>query len=63
MAALKSESMSHASNGRPPVVFLPGGVMPAMLAYGPLLDVIGDEIQRVVKELEVYANDTPPADY
>lgn len=44
-------------------MFVPGGVMPSELAYGPLLSVIGDEIQSIVKELEVYATDTPPPDY
>jgi pimeloyl-ACP methyl ester carboxylesterase len=37
--------------------------MPAALSYGRLLDVVKDEVQLVVKDLEVYATDTPPLDY
>jgi pimeloyl-ACP methyl ester carboxylesterase len=48
---------------RPPVVFVPGGVMPAELSYAPLLAVIGDEVRPVVKDLEVYVTETPPEEY
>jgi pimeloyl-ACP methyl ester carboxylesterase len=51
------------SNERPPVIFVPGGVMPSEMAYGPLLKSLGDQIQPILKELEVYANDAPPPDY
>lgn len=54
---------NHASTNKPLVIFLPGGVMPAGLAYGPLLSVIGDQIQPIPKELEVYAGDAPPPGY
>jgi pimeloyl-ACP methyl ester carboxylesterase len=50
-------------NAIPLVVFVPGGVMPAEISYGPLLNVIGDQIQPIVKDLEVYATDAPPSDY
>jgi pimeloyl-ACP methyl ester carboxylesterase len=50
-------------NEKPPVIFVPGGIMPAELAYGPLLGVIGDQIRPYPKELEVYATDQPPANY
>jgi pimeloyl-ACP methyl ester carboxylesterase len=50
-------------NEKPAVLFVPGGIMPAELAYRPLLSVIGTEIQAIAKELEVYALDRPPADY
>jgi pimeloyl-ACP methyl ester carboxylesterase len=50
-------------NKRPAVVFVPGGVMPSELAYGPLLSVIGNKIQPILKELEVYATEAPPDDY
>jgi pimeloyl-ACP methyl ester carboxylesterase len=53
----------HPSNKRPPIVLVPGGIMPAALSYGPLLDVVKDEVQPVVKDLEVYTTDTPPLDY
>jgi pimeloyl-ACP methyl ester carboxylesterase len=48
---------------KPPVIFVPGGVMPGSLSYGPLLNMVGNQIQAIVKELEVYATDSPPADY
>lgn len=37
--------------------------MPAELSYDPLLSVIRDQIQPIVKDLEIYATDAPPADY
>ena len=51
------------SNGRPPVLLVPGGVNPAAISYGPLLEAIKDEAHVVVKDLEVYATDTPPPVY
>ncbi len=51
------------SSEKPPVIFVPGGIMPAELAYGPLLAVIGDQIRPFPKELEVYASETPPPEY
>lgn len=50
-------------DGRPQVILLPGGVLPADLAYGALLAALGDEVEAVTKELEVYAGDQPPPDY
>ena len=47
----------------PPVIFVPGGVMPAALSYAPLLAVIKDEVRPVVKDLEIYATDRPPINY
>jgi hypothetical protein len=44
-------------------VFLPGSVLPADLAYGALIAELDDALNAVVKELEVYAGDTPPPDY
>jgi len=46
-----------------PVVFVPGGVTPVEPSYRPLLDVLGEEIAPLLKDLEVYAGDAPPADY
>jgi pimeloyl-ACP methyl ester carboxylesterase len=37
--------------------------MPADLAYGPLLDALGDDVQAIAKDLEVYAGPEPPPDY
>ena len=48
---------------RIPVVFVPGGIMPAELSYGALLPALGDEVRAVTKDLEVYAGDTPPPDF
>ena len=47
----------------PPVVFLPGGVTPVALSYAPLLEALRGEISPLLKDLEVYAEDEPPADY
>ena len=57
------EKNESTSNGRPPVILVPGGVNPAAISYGPLLEVIKDEAHVVVKDLEVYATDTPPPGY
>lgn len=43
-----------------PVILLPGIVMPAGPAYAPLLEELGAEVDARPKELEVYADDTPP---
>lgn len=51
------------AGSRPQVVFLPGGVLPASLAYEPLLGVLGDDVEAVAKELEIYAGAEPPPDY
>jgi pimeloyl-ACP methyl ester carboxylesterase len=48
---------------RPQVILLPGGVLPANLAYEALLEALGDEVEAVAEELEVYASDEPPPDY
>lgn len=48
---------------RPDVLMLPGGVLPADLAYEGLLNELGAEVRAVAKELEVYAGDVPPAGY
>jgi pimeloyl-ACP methyl ester carboxylesterase len=44
------------------VILLPGIVLPAALAYGALIEALGD-VEAVAKELEVYATDEPPHDY
>jgi pimeloyl-ACP methyl ester carboxylesterase len=46
-----------------PVVFLPGGVMPAEPAYAALLLVLGNRVDAVAKDLEVYSEDRPPKTY
>jgi pimeloyl-ACP methyl ester carboxylesterase len=45
------------------VILLPGGVLPAEPAYRALLGELGDEVDGVTKDLEVYAGDEPPPGY
>ena len=45
------------------VVLLPGGVLPAEPAYAALLQVLGQRVNAVAKDLEVYAGDQPPPDF
>lgn len=40
-------------------VFLPGGVLPAKLAYPAAVDALGPEADARYKELEIYATETP----
>ena len=42
---------------------LPGGVLPASLAYEALLKELGDGVHAVAKELELYRADSPPAGF
>ena len=51
------------AGGAHQVVFLPGSVLPAGPAYGALLEKLGDRVEPVIKELEVYATDEPPPNY
>lgn len=46
-----------------PVVLLPGGVLPAKLAYAALLETLGDRVDAVAKDLEIYAANAPPAEF
>jgi hypothetical protein len=46
-------------SNRYPVVLLPGGVLPAKLAYAPLLERLGDRVDAVAKDLEINAADEP----
>jgi pimeloyl-ACP methyl ester carboxylesterase len=45
------------------VVLLPGSVLPAELAYGPLIAALGSDAEVVAKDLEVYATRDAPPDY
>lgn len=42
-------------------ILLPGAVVPVELAYGALLAALGENVQAVAKELEIYADAAPPA--
>ena len=46
-----------------PVLLLPGAVLPADLAYAALLNELGDDVEAIAKDLELYRDDSPPADY
>jgi pimeloyl-ACP methyl ester carboxylesterase len=45
------------------IVLLPGGVLPAELAYGALIAELGSLVEAVAKDLELYATPEPPEDY
>jgi pimeloyl-ACP methyl ester carboxylesterase len=45
------------------VILLPGGVMPAQLAYADLIEALGSDIEAVAKELEMYSGPDPPPGY
>jgi pimeloyl-ACP methyl ester carboxylesterase len=45
------------------VAFLPGSVLPAQAAYGGLVEVLGSDVDAMVKDLEVYSSPAPPPDY
>jgi pimeloyl-ACP methyl ester carboxylesterase len=42
-------------------ILLPGAVLPADLAYQPLVEALGPNVQAVPKELELYRDEKPPA--
>lgn len=45
------------------MICLPGGVAPAAQRYAPLLAAVGEDAELYLKDLEVYRDATPPADY
>ncbi len=45
------------------MILLTGGVIPASIAYGALLEALDDDVATLTKELELYAGPQPPADY
>lgn len=45
------------------VILLPGGVLPAALAYRALIEALGNEAMCIPKDLEIYAGDQPQPDY
>lgn len=47
-------------SARHSIVLLPGGVLPAEPAYAALIRVLGDRVDVVAKDLEVYAAEQPP---
>jgi pimeloyl-ACP methyl ester carboxylesterase len=45
------------------VLLLPGVVLPAQSAFGPLIAALGDRAHAVTKDLELYAEDEPQPGY
>ena len=41
-------------------ILLPGSVLPAAPAYDALVEALGPDVDAVAKELELYAEDSPP---
>ena len=48
---------------KPQVICVPGSVAPAAQRYRPLLEAVGDDAELHLKDLEVYRDATPSADY
>lgn len=48
---------------RDAAILLPGAVLPAGPAYDGLIAALGDRWEVHAKDLEIYAGDTPPADF
>ena len=48
---------------KPQVICVPGSVAPAPQRYGPLKAAVGDQADLHFKELEVYREEKPAADY
>ncbi|WP_448003471.1 alpha/beta fold hydrolase [Agromyces bauzanensis] len=48
---------------RASVILLPGIILPADLTYSALREQLPGRVDVVVKDLELYAHDEPPADY
>jgi pimeloyl-ACP methyl ester carboxylesterase len=44
-------------------ILLPGAVLPKDLAYGALVQALGDHARALTKDLELYANVAPPDGY
>lgn len=45
---------------RTPVVFVPGGVNPAVITYGEILKALKGSVHPVLKDHELYKGDAPP---
>jgi pimeloyl-ACP methyl ester carboxylesterase len=52
-----------ANRVRSRVILLPGGVVPAQLAYADLITALGSDVEAIAKELELYARPEPPPGY
>ncbi|MBI4199712.1 MAG: alpha/beta hydrolase [Chloroflexi bacterium] len=45
---------------RTPVALLPGGIQPVAASYRELLAALGDEVEPLLKDYELYAGEVPP---
>lgn len=45
------------------MILLPGGVLPAQLAFADLLEELGEDVRALTRDLEVYAEPEPPPGY
>ncbi len=52
-----------ANSDKVPLILLPGGMMPGLLRYPPLIEALGPGVEAVIKELEVYASPSVPEGY
>jgi pimeloyl-ACP methyl ester carboxylesterase len=55
--------MTSSNAVRIPAIFLPGIVMPAEIRYLRLFEALGDDVDAVAKDLEVYRGPVPPPRY
>ena len=56
--------MTGPSTARTPVIFLPGIIAPATIRYPRLFEALGDDVDPVAKDLEVYGGPSvPPPGY
>ena len=63
MVGVADRSVPRTGGGTLRVVLLPGAVLPADLAYGDLVRELGEGVEAITKDLEVYRTDAPPPDY
>jgi pimeloyl-ACP methyl ester carboxylesterase len=59
----RNPSIRSARDSGLPVVLVPGGITPAEISYAALAQEIRDEASLVLKDLELYAGDSPPPHY
>lgn len=55
--------MARADHPTLQVILLPGGVLPASVAYAVLLEEFAGDVHAITKDLELYAGEQPPDGY
>src|SRR5258708_531392 len=63
LSPMTAGSRVAAMSTRHAVLLLPGGVLPAEPAYAALLQMLGERVTAVAKDLELYSADQPPPGY